>query len=96
MAENTMIKRNIMTAAQLKERRNDSIRIIEGKNGKTFFTCGRNADGEPMYGYVTKKAYESLCDGTASLSNLEYAEVEADGRTIPCLMMVSANVKFTL
>lgn len=88
-------KKNVMTAAQLKEQRKDVISIIEYK-GKTFFTCGREANGDPMYGYVTKKVYKGLCDGTANISNIEYAEVETeDGKTIPCLMMASNNEKFS-
>ena len=97
METNTMIKTNTMSAAQLKEQRQSNIKIINGNNGKTFFTCGEK-DGQPMYGYVSKRAIEALRSGEAGLNDLEYAEIHVEGREepIPTLMMISKNVEFVL
>lgn len=86
---------NRMSAKELVIHRNSPITPVKGQNGKkSFFICGRNADGSSRVGFMSDRAIAQweAQGSNVNLEDFQYAEMpgtDANGKPayIPCLMV---------
>jgi len=86
---------NRMSAKELVIHRNSPITPVEGKNGaKSFFICGRNADGSQRVGFMSDRAIAQWKSqgSNIDLDSFQYAEMPGTDKAgnpayIPCLMV---------
>ena len=88
---------NRMSAKELVIKRNSPITPVEGKNGaKSFFLCGKNADGTSRVGFMSDRAIARWKESDATLDDFQYAEMPGTDKQgnptyIPCLMIVGSG-----